>query len=108
MKVTYKGVHTMKIEVSEKALRWFKEEVGLEKGKKVRFYTKIYGTSPVQEGYSLAFTIDQDSNDAVVQTELDGITFFVGESDQWFFNGHDLYVEYNEKLDEVEYKYIKP
>ncbi len=56
MKVTYKGVHTMKIEVSEKALRWFKEEVGLEKGKKVRFYTKIYGTSPVQEGYSLAFT----------------------------------------------------
>lgn len=103
-----KEIFLMKIEVSEKALHWFKEEVGLENGKKVRFYSKIYGTSPVQEGYALAFTIDNDSSDAAVHVVSDGITFFVGESDLWFFNGHDLHIEYNEGMDEVEYKYIKP
>ncbi|WP_338450956.1 HesB/YadR/YfhF family protein [Niallia oryzisoli] len=98
----------MKIVISEKALHWFKEEVGLESGNKVRFFTKIYGTSPVQEGYSLAFTIDNDPGNVAVETVSDGITFFIEESDLWFFDGHDLYVEYNEAIDEVEYKYIKP
>ncbi|WP_315970018.1 HesB/YadR/YfhF family protein [Bacillus massilinigeriensis] len=97
----------MKIEISDRALQWFKEEVGLEKGNKVRFYTQIYGTSPIQEGYALAFTIDNDSRNAAVSTVLDDITFFIEESDLWFFNGHDLYVEYNDANDEVEYKYIK-
>lgn len=97
----------MKIEVSDEALHWFKEEVGLEEGNKVRFFSKIYGSSPVQEGFSLAFTIDNDSKNAAVQTESDGITFFVEEPDLWFFNGHDLFVSYNEALDEVEYKYNK-
>ncbi|MEW9109970.1 HesB/YadR/YfhF family protein [Cytobacillus gottheilii] len=98
----------MKIQISDKALQWFKDEVGLEPGKKVRFYSQIYGTSPVQEGYALAFTIDNDSRNAVVETVSDGITFFVEDADLWFFNGHDLYVDYNEKSDEVEYDYIKP
>lgn len=98
----------MKIVISEKALQWFKEEVGLESGNKVRFFTKIYGTSPVQEGYSLAFTIDNEPGNAAVETVSDGITFFIEESDLWFFDGHDLHIEYNEAIDEVEYKYIKP
>lgn len=97
----------MKIDISDKALQWFKEEVELEKGNKVRFFIQIYGTSPVQEGFSLAFTVDNDTRDAAVETIADGITFFVNESDLWFFNGHDLAVEYNESLDEVEYKYTK-
>ncbi|WP_080844092.1 HesB/YadR/YfhF family protein [Cytobacillus gottheilii] len=96
----------MKIQISERALHWFKDEVGLEAGKKVRFYSQIYGTSPVQEGYALAFTIDSDSRNAVVETEADGITFFIEDADLWFFNGHDLHVDYNEKTDEVEYDYI--
>ncbi|MEQ6390446.1 HesB/YadR/YfhF family protein [Bacillaceae bacterium S4-13-58] len=98
----------MKIEISEKALDWFKEEVGLEQGDKIHFYTQIYGTSPVREGYALAFTVDNDSRDAGVSTTKDGITFFINETDIWFFDGHDLYVEYNEAKDEVEYKYKKP
>lgn len=98
----------MEIEVSEKALHWFKEEVGLEKGNKVRFFTQIYGTSPIREGYGLAFTIDDDSRESIVQTTADGITFYINESDEWFFDGHNLHVEYDDAKDEVEYKYIKP
>lgn len=98
----------MKIVVNERALQWFKEEVRLEAGDKVRFFTKIYGSSPVQEGYGLAFTIDNDSKDVAVQTVSDERTFYISESDLWFFDGHDLHVEYNETQDEVEYKYLKP
>ncbi|MDQ0226841.1 HesB/YadR/YfhF family protein [Bacillus sp. 7586-K] len=97
----------MKIEISEKAIHWFKEEVGLETGNKVRFFSQIYGTSPIQEGYALAFTINNDSKDAAVHTVKDGITFFIEESDLWFFKGHDLSVEYNEQIDELEYRYHK-
>ncbi|QDP41170.1 HesB/YadR/YfhF family protein [Radiobacillus deserti] len=98
----------MKIEVSEKALRWFQEEVGLENGDKVRFFTQIYGTSPIREGYGLAFTIDSDSKEAAAHTVSDGITFFVNETDVWFFDDYNLYVDYDEAKDEVEYRYIKP
>jgi|SRR5690625_3730570 len=97
----------MKIEISEKALQWFKDEVGLEEGDKVRFFTQIYGSSPIQENYALAFTIDNDTSDAVVSTVSDGITFFINETDLWFFKEYDLYVEYNEVLDEVKYEYKK-
>ncbi|HWJ78015.1 MAG TPA: HesB/YadR/YfhF family protein [Niallia sp.] len=98
----------MKIIVSDAAMNWFKEEVGLESGSGIKFYSQIYGTSPIQEGFALAFTIDNNVRDAAVQTVKDDITFFVEESDLWFFNGHDLYVEYNEVNDELEYRYVKP
>ncbi len=97
----------MKISISDKALQWFKEEVGLSEGGKIKFYSQIYGSSPVQENYALAFTVDNEPVDMVVQTEIDGITFYIEGSDLWFFNGHDLHVDYNEKIDELEYSYSK-
>ena len=97
----------MEIKMSDTALNWFKEEVGLKAGDKIKFYTKIYGSSPVQENFSLGFTVDNEPLDIVVQTEKDGITFYVESADLWYFNGHDLHVEYNAKIDEVEYQYKK-
>lgn len=98
----------MKIVVSKEAMDWFKEEVELEAGNSVRFYSQIYGTSPIQEGFALAFTIDNEPENVAVQTEVDGITFFIEAGDVWFFNGHDLYIEYNPDQEEIEYKYRKP
>jgi len=98
----------MNIYVSDRALQWFKEEVQVDKGDMIKFYTKIYGTSPVQQGYSLAFTRDNSPVDMAVKLEKDGIIFYVEETDIWFFNGHDLYVDYNEKYDEVTYDYKLP
>lgn len=97
----------MIIKVSNDAINWFKEEVGLTAGKAVRFYPQIYGTSPVQEGFALAFTIEDKPSKVTINTEVEGITLFVEETDLWFFNGHDLYVEYNGAIDELEYKYEK-
>jgi uncharacterized protein YneR len=97
---------TMNIYVSDSGLKWFKDEVGLGTGDSVKFYAMIYGSSPVQEGFALGFAIE-DPIDAVVRKEAEGILFFVEETDLWFFNGHDLHVDYNVEKDEIEYTYTK-
>jgi len=96
----------MKIHISDQALEWFKRDVRLVSGDKVRFYTKIYGTSPIREGYALGFTVDTDATSAAYEVVRDGITFFINESDMWFFDEYELSVVYDEKLDEVTYEYI--
>lgn len=98
----------MKIVISNAALTWFKNEMGLQKGDKVKFFAQIYGSSPVQQNYALGLTIDNSPVDLAVSTEVEGIEFYVEAADVWFFDGHDLHVDYNEKTDEIEYKYIKP
>lgn len=97
----------MDIVISKTALQWFKDEVELKTGDKVKFYPKVYGNSPVQEGFSLGFTVDNDPIEIITAFEADGMLFYIEERDLWFFNGHDLHVDYNEETDEVEYSYSK-
>lgn len=97
----------MEIVITQTAIEWFKSDIGLTKGDQLRFYAQFYGSSPVQQGYSLAFAKEAPIN-AVVSTEIEGILFFIEDTDLWYFDGHDLHVDYNEKEDELEYKYIKP
>jgi uncharacterized protein YneR len=98
----------MRFFISNLALKWFKDEMGITAGDKIRFYAKFYGSSPMQQGYSLGFSKGDDPIDMAVSNEMDGILFFIEDSDVWYFDGHDLHVDYNEKQDELEYKYIKP
>lgn len=48
----------MKITVSDRASKWFHEDMGLDDGRGVRFYGKVYGKTPVHDGFSLALTPD--------------------------------------------------
>lgn len=43
-----------------------------------------------------------------VYTEKDGIDFYVETSDVWFFDGHDLHVNYDPNDDELTFDYVKP
>ena len=97
----------MKISISNDAINWFKEEVGLTNGDYLKFFPKIYGSSPVQESYALGFA-KEDPIDTRASTEVGGIIFFVEVTDEWFFNGHDLHVDYNKEKDELEFFYTKP
>jgi uncharacterized protein YneR len=102
-----KGViFIMEIIISDEALKWFKNDIGLTAGDQLRFYSKIYGSSPVQQGYSLAFA-KQDPINMVVSTELEGILFFIEDNDLWYFDGHDLHVDYHKLEDDLEYTYVK-
>jgi Uncharacterized protein conserved in bacteria len=40
----------MKIELTEEASKWFKDEVGVKPGDGIHFYGKVYGKTMVHEG----------------------------------------------------------
>lgn len=97
----------MKITVNPKSAAWFKEEVGIPEGFGIRFKSKIYANSPINEGFGIAFDVDEPMLPIATTNTENGIMFFVEENDEWFFNGHDLHVDYSEKFKEPRYVYLK-
>lgn len=92
----------MKLTITPRAQNWFKQEVDPSSGEGIRFYGKVYGQTNVHEGFSVGMTVDKPENPLYSET-IDGILYFIEETDEWFFSGYDLVVNYNEKLDEPEY-----
>ncbi|MBS4189418.1 HesB/YadR/YfhF family protein [Bacillus sp. FJAT-49705] len=93
----------MKIHISEDAAAWFVEEMLLKKGDFVRFFARYGGCSTVQQGFSLGISNDAPI-DAGAETIKNGITYFIEEKDLWYFDNHDLSVEFNEIENEPSYK----
>ncbi|WP_409293117.1 HesB/YadR/YfhF family protein [Peribacillus sp. SCS-37] len=94
----------MQIKISEEALKWYTEEMDLKKGDFVRFLARYGGCSTVQSGFSLGISKDDPINPGA-SVQKNDITFFVEESDLWYFDNHDLEVIYNEKFEEPELLY---
>ncbi|GFZ86032.1 hypothetical protein GCM10010978_27600 [Compostibacillus humi] len=95
----------MKITISEEANRWFIEEMGLEKGDKVRFFGKLYGKTDVHDNFSVGMRLDEPE-DILTQIELDGITYFIDKRDEWFFSGYDFEITYDKENDDVIYRFV--
>ncbi len=102
-----RGESPMNIQIGNKALSWFKEEMDVHRGDSIRFFVRYGGSSPLHEGFSLGVTKDEPM-EIGAQTEIDGIVYFVEQADLWYFDGHDLHVEYNEQLNEPRYQYVQP
>lgn len=96
----------MEIYISDEATKWFKEEMFLENGDHIRFFVKYGGSSPVQEGFSLGMSKEAPS-DIAVKKEQNGILFYIEEKDLWYFDNHNLHVDYDQELDEPIYMYKK-
>ena len=56
------------------------------------------------KGFSLGVNTDSPKN-VGVETKVDGLTFFVEDEDLWYFDGHDLTVNYNEETKEPDFHY---
>lgn len=102
-----KGAADMKITVSDRASKWFHEDMGLDDGRGVRLYGKVYGKTPVHDGFSLALTPDDNPDRVYAETEKDGVTYWISEGDKWFFVGYDLGIDYDSALDGPKYDWIK-
>lgn len=96
----------MKIFISPKALTWFQTEMDAQEGTTIRFYARYGGSSPLHDGFSLGMTADTPAI-PIVTLNLEGITFFIEEIDEWYFDGHDLHVDVDETKDELTYAYKK-
>ncbi|MBL1224753.1 HesB/YadR/YfhF family protein [Enterococcus sp. BWR-S5] len=96
----------MKLEITPLAQQWFSQELQVAPGMGVRFYGKVYGNTNVHEGFSVGMSVDTPEK-PLIQTEVDGQTYFIEENDEWFFTGYDLLVDYDAALDEPSYLFEK-
>ncbi len=96
----------MHLVISPKSQHWFKEELGVEKGDAIRFFGKYGGKTDVHTGFSTGIEISKPEK-PLVQVENEGIIYFIEESDEWFFGGYDLAVNFDEQHEEPSYAYAK-
>ncbi len=99
-------VFPMKIILSNEALLWFKEEMEAVPGDAIRFFARYGGSSSIQAGFSLGVTKEQP-DEVAVETEHDGVQYYIERRDKWYFLEHDLYVNVDPNLDELIYSYEK-
>ncbi|GAF66809.1 HesB/YadR/YfhF family protein [Alkalihalobacillus trypoxylicola] len=96
----------MNIQVTKPAVQWFKKEFDLKgEGEYIRFFARYGGCATIQKGFSLGVAIEEPSS-AGSLVEIEGLKFFVEESDLWYFNDQHLNVKYSRKLDEIEFEYL--
>ena len=94
----------MKLIVTDAAHKWFVEELGLKTGDYVRIFGKYGGSTNVHVGFSTGIQIVSPEN-PLVKTEIDGITYFTEQADDWFFTDYTVTVDIDEKLDEPTFHY---
>ncbi|WP_186578635.1 HesB/YadR/YfhF family protein [Aquibacillus kalidii] len=92
----------MNMSITQPATNWFIEEMDLQEGDYVRFFARYGGNGGVHSGFSLAISNDEP-NDPGVQIESQGITFYVENSDMWYFDKMDFHIKFSRKYNEVEY-----
>lgn len=95
----------MNITLTDKAINWFEKEMGVEKGKGVRFFGKTYGKTEVHEGFSVGISVEEPDDQAIGKAEINGITYFAASQDDWFYNGYDLEIDFDEKKESPIYHF---
>lgn len=94
----------MNIIVNDRAAAWYKEEMLLNKGDYVRFFARYGGCSTVQQGFSLGVS-SEVPHQIGFEVVKDDIHYYIEEKDLWYFDGKDLYVDFNEQVNEPVFRY---
>ncbi|MFC6463917.1 HesB/YadR/YfhF family protein [Marinilactibacillus sp. GCM10026970] len=95
----------MKLELTDNAIQWFEDEFSLDNGKAIRFFGKTYGNTEVHEGFSVGLTVDELEGEALAKQEVNGITYFAGKEDDWFFSGYDLEIDFDFENEDLIYHF---
>ena len=95
----------MKITVSKEAQNWFVSELELTDHVNIRFFGKYGGSTNVHTGFTTGMELAEPTPAVLATHESEQISFFVAETDEWFFAGYDLLVDYDPQANEPTYFY---
>lgn len=95
----------MKIEITEAAVQWFKSEYDIDGDTSLRLFVRYGGFGGNIPAFSLGVNIEEP-NSIHTQKKVDNLTFFVEESDAWYFEEKDLSITINENLHEPQFNYF--
>ena len=95
----------MNIKLTQKAVEWFKNELDLPISNKVlQFYVKYGGEFQLKQGFSPAFSVDKKEDVEIgYENHYDGLDVVIAEKDLWYFEDHDLFIDVNDSVDEIDY-----
>ncbi|HCT0387141.1 TPA: hypothetical protein LQO15_001575 [Staphylococcus pseudintermedius] len=94
----------MKIELTDDAVEWFKDELELpEEGKVLQFYVRYGGEFQLKQGFSPAFNVEfeSDIDEIGFEETFNDIRIVIAEKDVWYYEDHKLSIDIND--DEVIY-----
>ncbi|MCQ6267177.1 HesB/YadR/YfhF family protein [Fictibacillus sp. WQ 8-8] len=94
----------MKMNITDSAVAWYKNEMEIKTGDFVRFFVRLGGCSTVQSGFSLGVAKEQPK-EAGSEVQKDGITFYVERDDMWYFDDHNLNIDVDEDGQTIDFQY---
>ncbi|MCK6257138.1 HesB/YadR/YfhF family protein [Fictibacillus sp. KIGAM418] len=94
----------MKMNITDSAVAWYKNEMEIKAGDFVRFFVRLGGCSTVQSGFSLGVAKEQPK-EAGSEVQQDGITFYVEREDMWYFDDHNLNIDVDEDGQTIDFQY---
>ncbi|WP_249869651.1 HesB/YadR/YfhF family protein [Oceanobacillus saliphilus] len=95
----------MKLDISSEAANWYKEELDIEDAEELRFFVRYGGVGGKIPGFSLGIKKDQPLSVHTSST-VEGITFFIEDSDLWYFEESDLEIGFDDVREEPVLKYV--
>lgn len=93
----------MYLTITPGAARWYREEMELEPGDKLKFFGKVYGKL---NGFSFGIALMDPQEEMVASQEIDGIIYYVDRGDEWFFNSDDLLIDLDPDTQEPRFNLI--
>lgn len=94
----------MEIKITDEATNWYEKELNVETGDAVRFFVRYGGIGGRIPGFSLGINLEQPHT-IHASTSINGVTYFIEESDAWYFEGNNLVIQFDEQLEEPQFKY---
>ncbi|MFA1820801.1 HesB/YadR/YfhF family protein [Virgibacillus oceani] len=94
----------MNLQMAKEAAQWYKNELELSEGAYLRFFVR-YGFGGHIPGFSIGVQ-QVVPTDIFSSADLEGITFFIENKDAWYFDGYDLHVTFNDKMQEAKFEYV--
>ncbi|WP_010649120.1 HesB/YadR/YfhF family protein [Oceanobacillus massiliensis] len=95
----------MKLEISNEAAKWYREELDAEDATYLRFFVRYGGVGGKIPGFSLG--IKKDDPKTIHSTvKAENIHFYIEESDIWYFEDSDLVIDFDKQQQEPVLKYV--
>ena len=99
------GGYKLKIQLTEQAINWFKDELDLPDNNKVlQFYVRYGGEFQLKQGFSPAFRVENEDDIDIGSSEnYNNLKVVVAEDDLWYFKDDIIEVDTVNHEDEIAY-----
>lgn len=94
----------MELTLQKEAAQWYKDELELDEDQSVRFFVRYGGVDGLKPGFSLGVRPDKPA-EPIAEANEEGVHFFIESDDAWYFDEHDVKVEYDPTKEEPDFEY---